>query len=66
MMRVVEIGNGHPQRFDSRGRAILSSTHGNVDILGSLKAALDVIVDFRRALSQIADILLVSNGFELV
>lgn len=64
MMCVVEVGNGHPQRFDSGGGAILSATHGDVDILGPFKAALDVIVDFGRALSQVADRFLVSTpGF---
>lgn len=54
MVGVIEIGNCHSQWFDSSGRAILAPIQGDVDALGSNKAALDIVINFRGTLSKIA------------
>ena len=53
MVRVVEVCNGLSQRFDTSSRTVLSASERHVNRLGSLEAALDVVVDFRSALTKI-------------
>lgn len=54
MVGVIEIGNCHSQWFNSCGGAILAPIQGDVDGLGSNKAALDLVINFRGTLSKIS------------
>ena len=54
MVGVVEGGNCLSQWFDSRSGAILASIQGDVDKLGSNKAALDLVIDFWGTLSKVS------------
>lgn len=51
MMLVVQIRNRLPQRLDARRGAVLSAMSTDIHFLGPLKAALDAVVDLRRALT---------------
>ena len=53
MHLVVELGNGLSQRLDSGRRAILAGGRRDVDCLGPLEAAGDVILDLGGALAQV-------------
>lgn len=50
---IVQLGDCLPQRFDTGRRTVLTTMAGDVDLLGPLEAALDLIVDLGSALSQI-------------
>lgn len=50
---VVQLGNGLSQGSDAGCRAIFSGSHGDVDGLGPLEAAGDVILDLGGALAQV-------------
>lgn len=54
MVGVIEIGNCHSQWFDSCGGAILAPIQGDVNGLGSKKAALDLVINFGGTLSKIS------------
>ena len=54
---VVQIRHRRPQAFYTSCRSILSSCHCNIDLLGSFKRALDVIINFWRTLSQVGPLL---------
>ena len=51
MMCIVEVGDGRSQRLDPRCGTIFSSIDGDVNLLGPLKASLDVIVDLWSSLT---------------
>ena len=53
MMVVVEVGNSLSQRFDTRSWTILATGQADIDRLGTLEAALNLIVDFWSTLAQV-------------
>ena len=53
MMCIVQIGDGRAQRFYASGWTVLSSIHGNVNLLRPLKASYDIIVDLWSSLTQV-------------
>jgi hypothetical protein len=53
VVSVVEVGNGVSERLDSGSRAILTTSHGDINVSRAIKAALDVVVDFRGSLTQV-------------
>jgi len=53
MMRIVQIGNGDTQRLDTSGGPILTTSHGNLNVLGPIEASFDVVIYFRGSLAQI-------------
>jgi hypothetical protein len=56
-MSVVQIGNRSTETFDTGSRSILSPCHGNINLLGTLERALDIILDFWSSLSQVCPLL---------
>lgn len=52
-MRVVEVRHRRPQPFYASRRSILAPCHGNIDLFGPLKGALDMILDLRCTLAQV-------------
>lgn len=50
---VVEVGDGLAQRLDASGRAVLATSHGDLDGLGALEAAGNVIFDLRGSLTKV-------------
>jgi hypothetical protein len=53
MMLVVQLRNCFTERLDTSRGAVLATMVRNVNLLGSLEAALDLVVDLRRTLAQI-------------
>jgi hypothetical protein len=54
---VVEIRHCRPQALYTSCRSILSSCHCNIDLLGTFKRALDIILNLGRTLSQVCPFL---------
>ena len=52
-MGIVKVGDGNPQWLDPGDRPILSTGHGDIDLLGPFEAAFDVVVDLRGTLAKI-------------
>jgi hypothetical protein len=53
MMLVVQLRNCFTERLNTSRGAVLATMARNVHLLGSLEAALDLIVDLRRTLAQV-------------
>lgn len=53
MHGVVEVGNGLPQGLDAGSGAVLATGDGDVDGLGALEAARDVVLDLRGTLAKV-------------
>lgn len=53
MVLVVEVGDGLTEGLDAGSRAIFAATDRDVNVVGALKAALDLVVDFGSTLTQV-------------
>lgn len=53
MVLIVELGDSLPKGSDAGRGAVLAAGHGDVDGLGTLEAAGDVVLDLGRALAQV-------------
>ena len=59
VMCVIQVGHRRPQGLKAGSGAVLSGSHGDIDLFWTLKAALDVIFDFWRPLPEIGPLVLV-------
>lgn len=53
MVHIVQVGDRGSQALDTRGRAVFAAGHGDVNVVGALERACDLIVYFRRSLPQV-------------
>jgi hypothetical protein len=53
MMGIVQISYSFSQWLDTGCGSVLSSSHGDVDALGTVERALDVVIDFWSTLTKI-------------
>jgi hypothetical protein len=53
MVLIVQLRNRLSQRLDTSSRTVLAAMAGDVHLLGPVKAALDLVVNFRSTLAQV-------------
>jgi len=57
VMGIVQVGDGNPQWLDPGSWSILSTGHRHINLLGTLKAAFNVIIYFRSPLAKVGPII---------
>jgi hypothetical protein len=66
MMLIIQVCNRLSKRLDTRRRPILTPSHRDINVLRTFKGALNVIVDFGRALPKVGPLVRVVEESMLV